>query len=386
MKIALLCSDLHFGGIQKIALILAEGLAGMNGLSVDLAVLRGDGDFISMASPAVNVVRLNCTSQFLALLFPFSKLARYFREARPDVVLSLGHSTNCLAACAKWLRRFPFRLIVSEHSSFGTRMAADAKFHKWRRVARARFLYRQAEFCVCVSHGVADELTGLGIVPKEKIRVIYNPVVDSWPADMAKEPPDHLWLREDDGERPPVILSAGRLIGLKGLDTLIRAFARLRHEMGIDARLMILGEGSERRNLENLAQTLDVGEDVCFTGYVPNPRAYMKNTAVVALSSHYEGLPNVLIEALSCGVNVVSTDCKSGPREILEDGRWGRLVPVGDDLAFAAALRDVLAAPLPVGELRERAKYFSLERSVGAYYDVLFEGRENPEAAKDAAP
>jgi len=386
MKISLLCSDLHFGGIQKIALILAGELAGENDLSVDLAVLHGEGEFLSMASPFVNVVRLDCTSQPLALFSPFSKLARYFRETRPDAVLSFGHSTNCLAACAKWLRRFPFRLIVSERSAFATRMAEDAKFHQWRRTAKARFLYKQAESCVCVSHGVADELAGLGVVPKEKIRVIYNPVTDFWPADVSKEPLGHPWLRDDDKKRPAVILSAGRLQKLKGLDTLIRAFARLRREVEIDARLMILGEGPERRNLETLAQTLNVGEDVCFTGYVPNPRAYMEKAAVVALSSHYEGLPNVLIEALASGVNVVSTDCKSGPGEILENGRWGRLVQVGDDEAFAAALKDALTAPLPAVELRKRAEYFSVERFVEAYYNVLLGDRKSPETVKEAAP
>ena len=386
MKIALFCSSLHFGGIEKVALILAGELARKKDLSVDLVVLRGKGDFLSMASSAVNLVCLDCTSQPLALFFPFSKLARYFSEARPDVVLSLGHSTNCLVACAKLLRRFPFRLLVSEHSSFGTRMEADAKFHQWRRIARVRFLYRHAELCVCVSQGVADELTDLRVVPREKIRVIYNPAAYFWPVASTKEPPGHFWLTRADEECPPMILSAGRLIGLKGLDTLIRAFARLRRDMGIDARLMILGEGPERPNLENLAKTLNVERDVCFTGFVLNPQIYMEKAAIVALSSHYEGLPNVLIEALSCGVNIVSTDCKSGPREILEDGRWGSLVPVGDDGAFAAALRDALTNPLPAGDLRERAKYFSVERSVEAYYDVILGDRKNPETTSEDAP
>lgn len=167
MKVTLLCSNLRFGGIQKVALTLADELAKRDDLSVDLAVLRGGGEFMSMHSAAVRVVDIDCTSQPLALLSPFSRLARYFREAKPDVVVSFGNSTNCLAAWAKLLRRFPFRLIVSEHSAFGTRMANDSKLQQRRRVLRTRMLYRQSDLCVCVSRCVADELVGLGVVARE---------------------------------------------------------------------------------------------------------------------------------------------------------------------------------------------------------------------------
>ena len=341
-----------------------------------LALLRGEGEFLSMISAAVNVVSIGCTRQPFALLSPFSKLARYFQEARPDVVLSFGHTINCLAAWAKLLRRFPFRLIVSERSSFGTRMAEDARLQRWRRVARARFLYGQAELCVCVSRGVADELVELGVMPRGKIRVIYNPIVGPGLTEQMMAPVSHPWLSY---AMPPVILSAGRLMDLKGLDTLIRAFARLRRGMQIDARLIIAGEGPERRNLEALAAEMDVAEDVCFTGYTPNPYAYMAKAAVVTLSSHYEGFGNVLAEALACGANVVSTDCRSGPREILEDGKWGRLVPVGDADAFSAALRDTLAAPLPAEALKTRAAHFSVERSVEAYCGAIFGSGSPPQ-------
>ncbi|MCL1941113.1 MAG: glycosyltransferase, partial [Synergistaceae bacterium] len=316
--------------------------------------------------------------QPLALLSPFSKLARYFKEAQPDVVMSFGHSTNCLAACAKLFRRCSFRLIVSERSSFGTRMASDAKFHQWRRAARARLLYRQAELCICVSQGVADELVKLGIIPRGKVRVIYNPIVGPKLTEQMKEPAAHPWL---ENKSPPVILSVGRLIDLKGLDMLIRAFVILRRDMETDARLMIVGEGPERQNLENLVQELNVDEDVYFAGYISNPYPYMAKASVVALTSHHEGFPNVLAEALACGANVVSTDCKSGPREILEDGKYGRLVPVGDAEAFAAAMRDTLAAPLHSETLKSRAAYFSVERSVNEYYDAILGSLDHKKGA-----
>lgn len=373
MKVTLLCHDLRFGGIQRVALLLADGLAKKTDLSVDLALLRGRGEFLSICPPGVNVVDLDCTSQPAALLSPFSRLAGYLRAAGPDVVISFGHSTNCLAAWAKLLRRFPFRLIVSEHSTFGVRMAQDPKYQQWRRIMRARFLYGQSELCVCVSQGVADDLVGLKVVPEDKIRVIHNSVDIARLTEQMREPFDNPWSASQtaDGKQPPFILSAGRLLRLKGVDTLIRAFARLRGDMGVDARLLIAGAGGDRKRLENLAQELGLGEDVHFAGYISNLASCMANASLFALTSHYEGFAAVLLEALACGLNVVSTDCKSGPREILEDGQWGRLVPVGDVDALALAMREALEAPLPSDALRQRASHFSTDSFVDAYYNLI---------------
>ncbi len=370
MKITLLCSNLHFGGIQRVVLNLADELSKRDGLSVDLALLHGKGEFLSMHSPAVNVVDLDCTSQPLALLSPFSRLAGYLRKAAPDVLLSFGNSTNCLAAWARLLRRFPFRLIVSERSAFGARMARDPKFHQWRRIVRTRFLYRWSDLCVCVSQGVADELVRLSVIPRKKAKVIYNPVDLPRLETLMREPVNHPWLRTGV-KRPPVILGVGRLMRLKGFDTLIRGFVRLRRDLHVDSRLMILGEGSDRQRLETLARDLGVENEVCLPGYSPNPYACMRRSSLVALTSHYEGFANVLTEALGCGINVVSSDCPYGPREILGDGRWGRLVPTGDPETLAIAMRDTLDAPLPAEDLKKRAAAFSVERFVDAWCDAI---------------
>jgi glycosyltransferase involved in cell wall biosynthesis len=371
MKITLLCSNLRLGGIQRTVLTLADGLAGKDDLSVDLAVLRGRGEFLSLHSAAVNVVDLDCSDQPFALLSPFSRLAGYLKKAQPDVLLSFGSATNCLAAWAKLLRRLPCRLFLSGRSPFSARARHDAGFRRWRRVAHARFLYKQAELCICVSRGVADDLAGLRVLPRRKLRVISNPVNGSWLAMQLRDPVDHPWMLGANEERPPVILSVGRLMRFKGLDTLIRAFAQLRHEMRVDARLMIIGEGGDRGRLEALTRLLDIDRDVCFTGYLSNPCAYMVKSALVVLASHSEGFPGVLAEALTCGVNIVSTDCKSGPREILENGKWGRLVPVGDAGAMAEAMQDALRSPLPAEGLRTRATAFTADRVVDAYYDLI---------------
>ncbi|GHV54041.1 glycosyl transferase [Synergistales bacterium] len=373
MKLSILCDAICLGGISRVALTLADGLV-KKGLSAEVAAVHRESG-ISMISPMVNVSVIGCTSQPLALLSPFSGLAGYLKRAKPDVLLSMGHSTNCLAAWAKLSRRFPFRLIVSEHSAFATRMAGDAKFHQWRRVVRARFLYRQAEACVCVSNCVADELAGMNVIPRDKAVVIYNPASSPEMAKQIQEPVDDPWLTDhgDGKSRTPVIMSVGRLLGLKGIDILITAFRKLR-EMGVSAGLMIIGDGPDRNHLETMVR--DTGIDgVRFIGGTANPYAYMARASLVVISSYYEGFPMTLVEALGCGVNVVSTDCRCGPREILEGGKWGRLVPVGDPDAMALAMREALNAPLPSEALTGRAAYFSTERAVGAYYNLIMAKR-----------
>ena len=367
MKVALLCSDLGCGGIQSVAVTLGNQLV-RKGLSVDLVVLRGGGKFLCKLSPQVNVIDLDCTSQPLGLLLPSSSFATYFKKSKPDTVISFGNSTNNLAAWAKLLLGLSFRLFVSEHSTFGARMACDSAFHRWRRTIRSRFLYKQADLCVCVSQGVADDLAALRVVSEEKLRVIYNPISGAHLTELAQLPVQHLWLQPG---QPPVILSVGRLMRLKGLDDLLKALGVLREKWNVNARLMLLGEGPDKPRLEKLAGTLGIADAVFFAGYQENPYAYMAKASLLALTSHYEGFGNVLAEALACGTNVVSTDCKSGPREILENGRWGRLVPVGDFEALAEAMRDALAVPLPVEELKARAAYFSIDRAVEGYMNIL---------------
>lgn len=368
-KILFLCSDLETGGIQRVVVNLANGLA-EKGMDIACAVLHRGGAFRSLLSPKVRLDELGCTSQPLALLSPFSGLSRYLGVQGPGTVVSFGHMTNNLAAWSKILRRLQFRLVASEHSTFGARMAGDASFHRWRRTVRARFLYRQAELCVCVSQGVADDLLRLRIVPPSKVRVIYNPIVDASLAHRATEPVEHPWLMPGS---VPVLLAVGRLIPLKGYDDLLRAFRLLTRELGMSARLVLLGDGPEMGHLQTLACDLGVSEDVHFGGYAPNPYSWMAKASALVLSSRCEGFANVLAEALACGTNVVSTDCPSGPREILEDGRWGRLVPVGAVEALAHAMRETLIAPLPGEVLASAAQRFSVERSVSAWHKLLSE-------------
>jgi glycosyltransferase involved in cell wall biosynthesis len=203
-------------------------------------------------------------------------------------------------------------------------------------------------------------------VPADLVTTIYNPVVTDELLEKAREPLDHPWFVED---APPVILGVGRLEPQKDFETLIRAFHRVQSER--EPRLVILGKGSERAKLERLVQSLGMDNSVQMPGFVDNPFQYMARADVFALSSRFEGLPGVLIQAMATGCPVVSTDCPSGPREILEDGRWGALVPVEDEEALAVAILGTIDSPHCLDELRERAQAFSASQAVDQYLDVL---------------
>ena len=199
------------------------------------------------------------------------------------------------------------------------------------------------------------------------MRVIHNPVV--WPDHRTKaaEPVEHPWF----AQHTPVVLAAGRLINLKDHATLLRAFALVAKAR--PAQLIIIGEGEERDNLGALAYELGIADLVELPGFRRNPFAWMAKASVFVLSSVYEGSPNVLIQAMACGTPVVSTDCPSGPREILQDGTLGTLVPVGDHSAMAEAILNAIDDPTESTRLMSRADEYSAESSIRRYVDVIAE-------------
>lgn len=229
-----------------------------------------------------------------------------------------------------------------------------------------RRLFGQAAHFVCVSQGVADGLIRMIGVPSNKVSVIHNPVVTPELTMRMARPASHPWM-EDGG--PPVILSAGRLSAQKDYPTLIKAFSRVIEER--PCRLIILGEGPRRRQLARLIKNLGLAERVSLPGWADNPFAFMSRAALFVISSRYEGLPGVLIQALACGCPCVSTDCPTGPAEILQGGKLGPLVPVGDPLQLAEAITSVLERPANNQLLRDGAARFAAEQSVLAYERLL---------------
>ena len=201
---------------------------------------------------------------------------------------------------------------------------------------------------------------------ENRVTTIHNPVDVQAVKEKSRAPLSHPWLGPGS---PPVILGAGKLKTQKDFATLLRAFARVRAAR--PAHMIVLGEGEERRKLEKLARKLGIAAHTVLPGFVDNPFAWMARASVFVLSSAWEGFSNVLVEALACGCSVVSTDCPSGPAEILDAGAYGTLVPVGDDRALADAILAAMRSPRDPERLRSRAAAFSVDAAAGRYLEVL---------------
>jgi glycosyltransferase involved in cell wall biosynthesis len=289
--------------------------------------------------------------------------------SQPDVILSALSYANLSAIWAKELSGSRVPVIISERIALLSYCAAPSNFRKWRwryLPELVRRTYPRADRVIAVSDHVANELiTTIGL-SKDSVVAVPNPVVDGALRARAQQPLAHPWFAQGG---PPVILAAGRLTEQKDFATLIHAFAAVRTDR--EARLVILGEGRLRDDLEQLVCTLGIQADVYMPGFVENPFQYMARASVLVLSSAYEGLPGVLIQALACGCPVVSTDCPGGSSEILEDGKYGALVSIGKAGEMAKAVLAELDDPTPREVLLRRAEDFSVERAVNSYLALL---------------
>ena len=363
-RIALVVPSLAGGGIATVLLVIARGLA-ERGHAVDLVVFNRSGALAGRVPGNVRLVDLD-TRKLVAAL---PKLVAYLNREHPGLVIAASWYGVLVALAAKRFCRPGVRVWVRQDNvhSIQARMARPRN----RAVLRAiRLLLPSAERIVAVSTGVAEDLERC--VPRiaGRVRVIPNPVPHDDIAAMAAEAPGHPWFG-DPGV--PVVLSAGRLVGQKDFATLIRAFAGVAKAR--PARLVILGEGPERNALAGLARELGLAGRVALPGFVANPFAWMARARVFAVSSIYEGLSMVLVEAMACGTPVVSTDCPYGPREVLEDGKWGPLVPVGDPAALAAAILETLRDPPPPDGLVSRSRAFSVEACIARHLALMAEPR-----------
>jgi len=362
-RIALFLPSLRGGGVERVGLILATTLAA-KGHRVDLVLATATGPYLDQVPDTVRLVDLGARRVLTSL----PRLVAYLRRERPRAMISAMGHTNIVALWGKRLARVASRMIVTEHSISPRPEGSSGSEHGLFPVLMRRF-YPGADAVVAVSHGLADDIAERVGLPRSRIQVIYNPVVTAELAARAREPVDHPWFAPGE---PPVVLSVGRLTVPKDYPTLIRAFARIAPRCA--ARLVILGEGEARAELEALVRRLGLEERVALPGFVANPYAYMARAKVFVLSSIWEGLPTVLIEALACGCRVVSTDCRNGPREILEDGKWGRLVPPGavDDLA-TAILAVLCSGQPPAGSIATAR--FTHAASVAQYLRLIEEPR-----------
>ncbi len=395
--IAILLPSLAGGGAERSMLHLAQAFS-CEGRRVDLLLFRAEGAYMNQVPETVRVVELSAGSslggRLLALqadpvgigvllkpvLLPFkvdanirhiNSLKLYLETQQPDVVLSALTYTNLTALWAKRLASLKIPVIVSERIALSAHQELEGiqRHGRWRWryiMPMVKRSYQYADGIVTVSDDVKNDLAENIHIDRNTLTTIYNPVVDETLLELAAEPLCHPWFEPG---QPPVILGVGRLIPQKDFATLLHAFALLCANK--DARLVILGEGRQRTELVALAQELGITDNLDMPGFVDNPYQYMAGASVFALSSLYEGLPGVLIQALACGCPVVSTDCPGGSAEILEHGKFGRLVPIHNPKAFADAMRAALENTDDKAQLKQRASAFSVRNAARSYLELM---------------
>lgn len=352
------------GGAERAMIGVANELA-RAGLSIDMVLVRKEGPFLDEIDAGVRIVDLKAHKVRRTL----GPLNRYVRAERPRLLVSALIATDAYVLLGKALFRWPTKIHVSVQNSpsASAGVSQNSYARRWPWIIRA--LYRFADSLNGISLGVAEDVERIMGKPRGFVPVIHNPVDIPRARARAAEPPNHPWLR-DGGE--PVLLAVGRLVKQKDVPTLLRAHALLCRTR--PARLLILGEGEDRTSLEAMARELGTSERVAMPGFDSNPFAAMAAAEVFVLSSRWEGFANVVAEALACGAKVVSTDCPSGPAEILDHGRFGSLVPIGVAEALAEALATAIDAAPDRDALRARAAAFALD-GVAQQYRRLFEKR-----------
>lgn len=359
-RIAFFIPNMNGGGAERVVVNLLRGMR-QRGLELDLVLARKTGPYLDQVPEGVRIIDFSKDHCRQVLWF----LARYLRQERPALLISHLGRANLAAVIARWLSGSQTPLALVEHNT-PSRERVFGTLHVKVLTLMKRLLYHYADALITVSRAAARDLETEIKSKNDRVLTIYNPIIEPSLLFEQLEPSGHLWL---DHKTVSVVLAVGRLQKQKNFDLLLDAFRLLRNHRPV--RLVILGEGAQRFDLERRLGDLNLRNDVDLPGFVNNPYAYMSKADVLVLSSKYEGFGNVLVEAMACGCPVVATDCPSGPEEILDRGRWGPLLPVGDVHALTEAMIHVLDYPISKEQLKQRSLDFTADRSVEAYLELI---------------
>jgi glycosyltransferase involved in cell wall biosynthesis len=362
--IALLLNELQGGGAERVMITLANHWA-EQGIRVDVLVGKWKGHYTGDLSEKVEVVLLDCPIRKLPL-----KVGAYLWKKRPEVLLSTIQFVNVAAALASLLTGFRTKVVLREANT-PSHKVRDAR--NWKEALFFRYFtrlsYPLAHGFVSVSEGLRKEMARFYPIPERKIRTIYNPVFEDSIFEKAGAPVSHPFFRSGD----PVVIGMGRIVAQKDFGTLIKAFSRAQSRT--PCRLIILGETRVRpleyERLMAMVEEQELGDKIDFAGFQQNPFAFLAKAQVFVLSSRYEGLPGALIQALALGCHVISTNCPYGPEEILEGGKYGALVAIGDDEAMAREIEKALAIPKDYVRAKEAARRFTREKAAAAYLEYF---------------
>ncbi|MCJ7501380.1 glycosyltransferase [bacterium] len=364
-RIAIFMSFSGEGGVERMVSNLAQGMLDA-GYQVDFLLARAEGRHLALIPDGARLIRLGKRHTLGAL----PGLTAYLKREKPSAMLAAKDRAIKVAILARFFARSDVFLA----GRIGTTVSAALEGRNLlKRVfwyLGMRFFYRFTDLIVAVSEGVAKDVIQITSLPASQVTVIRNPVLTPQIYQLAEKPVSHPWFEDP---RIPIIMGMGRLTRQKDFATLVRAFAGVRKTRR--CHLLILGEGADRKDIETLAMELNISEDVYLPGFQSNPYSYLARSSLFVLSSRWEGSPNALTEALALGRPVVSTDCPSGPREILKDGKYGRLVAVGDIESMANAIALALDSTTDPELFRQAVGEYTVESSAASYLQAL--GLEN---------
>ncbi len=361
--LAIFLPNFKTGGVERMIVNLARGITTL-GNPVDLVVRNARSSYLIDLPPSLKLVELDTIHPDV-----ITAASIYLKDSRPRAIL-VSKEKNCVIAIkARERSRIESRIVmrVPVHITERLRQQKIGPLKKWKKRRKSRNIYKQADSLIAVSSGVASDISNITGTPLEKIHTIPNPVVTPDMEALAGKSIEHDWFTPKD---KPVLVGLGRLDHQKNFEALIRSVGKVREQ--IDCRLLILGEGRWRPRLERLIKALGMTASVQLPGFVENPYPYLARADLFVLSSLWEGSPNALSEALALGVPVVSTDCESGPREVLQNGKYGPLVSVGDTNAMASAIIETLSDPPTAEFLKSAVNEYNVDDAAKSYLKVLF--------------
>jgi glycosyltransferase involved in cell wall biosynthesis len=338
------------GGADRVTITILRHLDRAR-FQATLVLVHARGELMSEVPSDIPVIDLAARRLALAA----RPLARVIAEHRPDVVVCTAGGANVIAVAAHRLARSSARLVLSERNAVRRDVG---RIRSLLERNLKRLAYRFADEVTAVSDGVAEDLViELGL-PREQVRVVYNPVIHDTLGAQASAPVEHPWFANG----APPLIAVGRLVEQKDYPTMFDAFKRIHAATGV--RLAIFGKGSLREPLEQRVRDMGLAESVQFCGFDPNPFRYMARAAVMLQSSRAEGLPGTIIQSMACGTPVIATDCDHGPREVIRDGVDGYLVPVADSSALAERAIHLLRDPAL------RARFSSAAASAARRFEI----------------
>jgi len=359
MKIAIFIPNLKGGGAERVFVNLTHYFI-KKGYEVNFVLIEKQGELLDLLPSSVKIFDLKASHIFKSFL----PLKQYLKDEKPDALIAVMWPLTVLATISAILANFKGVLVLSDHNTLSLSTKNLSNFKRRILKISIKFIYPLADVRLAVSDGMADDISNFTALNRSRFKVIHNPIF------LQSSNVGNLKIKKRSKYR---IVNLGALSEQKNQALLIKAFSLISDK--IDVELVILGEGPLRYELEKLVSDLNLKEKIQMPGFITDPSQWYEESDLFVLSSIYEGLPMVLLEALTFGLPIVSTDCKSGPREILCNGKYGKLVPVGDADALAKSMLQALQEEPDIEFLKRRAADFSVDKIAEQYLDVMFPGR-----------